>query len=80
MQALEHTHQAVFVDDLLLGGQRLAAAQLLQHVVNRRERGVGMGGLLGLAVGVDLLGQRADALGQRPGRVQVGERERLKAS
>ena len=80
VQALEHAHQAVFVDDLFLGRQRLAAAQLLQHVVNRRERDVGMGGLLGLTVGVDLLRQRADAPGQRPGRVKVGEGEGFKAS
>ena len=60
VQALEHTRQAQGVNRFVLGAQRLAAAQLRQHVVERGQRHLGVRRLSGLAVGVDLLGQAAD--------------------
>ncbi len=49
---------------LLLGRERLVAAQLREHVVEPGERHVLVRRLARLAVRVDLLGERADALGE----------------
>ncbi|MDO9073399.1 MAG: hypothetical protein Q7U73_09040 [Rubrivivax sp.] len=81
VQALQHRHQALGVDQLVLRTQRLGAAQFVQHVVHAGEREFGVRGLLRLAVGVELFGQRADAdaggeVGAEAG-VVVGEGECL---
>ena len=53
----------MLVDRALLRGQRLAAAEFLQHVVQAGEGEIGMGGLLAFAVGVELFPQDADTVG-----------------
>ena len=49
------------MDDFFLGRQRFAALQFFQHVVHAGQRQLGMGGLLALAVGVELFGEGGDA-------------------
>ena len=82
MQAAQHTDQALVVQQLVFGRQCLAAAQLGQHVVQPGEGDGLVRGLAGLAVGVELLGQGADAVAQVGGQAGVvgGERERLEAA
>ena len=79
VQAEHHRGQALLVDGLLFGrGQGLAGAQLLHHVVEVGEREGGVGGLLALAVGVELFGQLPDArllLGR-----DLGEGERVETT
>jgi hypothetical protein len=78
VQLAQHRDQAMLVDHPLLRGQRLAAAQLVQHVVHAGEGDVGVGGLLALAVGVELFG-----LGANAGLLFIigdGEREGLEAT
>ena len=57
--------QALFVDELFLGAQGLAAAQLLQHVVHAGHGQPGVQGLAGLAVGVQFLGELPDGSERR---------------
>jgi hypothetical protein len=64
VQLAQHRHQSLLVDGALLRAQRLARAQLLQHVVHPGQSQAGMRGLLALAVGVQFLGQAANALGR----------------
>jgi hypothetical protein len=61
VELAEHGDEAGFVDGLVLGGQRFAAAQFGQHVVHAGQRQVRVGGLLALAVGVELFGEGGDA-------------------
>ena len=77
MQLAQHRHQALLVERAFLGRQRVAGAQLFEHVVHAGEGQLGVLGLLALAVGVELLGEIADAGGLRGG--GVGEGEFLKA-
>jgi len=58
----EHGDEAWVVDLLFLGGERLAAAELFEHVVNAGERKAGMLRLLPLAVRRVPLAEVADAL------------------
>ena len=69
----QHADQPLLVDRLVLGGQRLAGAQLLQHVVHVGQGQLGMLSLLALAVRVQLLGQGADARLLRVGGGGEGE-------
>ena len=50
-----HGDDALVVDELFLGGERLAAAELFEHVVNAAEREAGMLLLLPLAVRIETL-------------------------
>ena len=65
MDLAEHGDEALVVDLLFLGGERLAAAELFEHVVNAGEREAGMLLLLPLAVRIEPLAERADALLER---------------
>jgi hypothetical protein len=58
----EDGDEALVVDELFLGGERLAAAELFEHVVNAGEREAGMLLLLPLAVRIEPLAEIADAL------------------
>jgi hypothetical protein len=58
----EDGDEALVVDLLFLGGERLAAAELFEHVVNAGEREAGMLLLLPLAVRIETLAEGADAL------------------
>ena len=62
----------------VLGAQGLAAAQLLQHVVHAGHGQPRVQGLAGLAVGVQVLGQLADAVLFRP--VRGRKRKGLEAA
>ena len=57
----EHGHQALLVDDLVLGRERLARAKLFEHVVRAGDGEIRMPGLLALPMGVELFGEGADA-------------------
>jgi hypothetical protein len=61
----QHSDEALVVDLLLLAGERLAAAELFEHVVNASEGEAGMLLLLPLAVGIETLAEIADALLER---------------
>ena len=71
-------HQALLVNDLVLGAQGLAGAQFFEHVVHAGQRQPRMRRLLALAVRVELLGELADAGLLRGG--GVGEGEGLEAA
>ena len=62
VQLLEHRHQALLVDDLVLGRERLARAQLFEHVVHAGDGEIGMRGLLAFAVGVEFFCEGANTL------------------
>ena len=62
MDLAQHGDEALVVDLLFLCGERLAAAELFEHVVNSGEREAGMLLLLPLAVRVESLAECADAL------------------
>ena len=68
----------MFVDRLVLGGQRLAGPQLFQHVIHVGQGQPGMLRLLALAVRVQLLGQGTDA--RRCASVAAGKGNLLKHS
>ena len=74
MDLAEDGDEALVVDLLFLGGERLAAAELFEHVVNPGEREAGMLILLPLAVRIEPLAECADALLER-GFIQRGEWE-----
>ena len=65
MNLLEDGDEALVVDLLFLGGERLAAAELFEHVVNAGERKAWMLLLLPLAVQIESLTEGADALLER---------------
>ena len=65
VQGAQHADQALLMQQLVFGGQRVATAQLGQHVVQAGARDGLERGLAGFAVGVDLLGQTPDLRGQR---------------
>jgi len=77
VQLLEHGDQSPIVNDLVLGRERLARAQLFEDVVHAGDGEIGVRGLLLLAVGVQLLGEVADAC--LPGCRSHWEWELLKA-
>src|SRR5690606_4592303 len=60
---LQDADQALLVDNLVLALDRLARAQLFQHVVHLRERELGMLFLSRLAMGVEFLTEVANDLG-----------------
>jgi len=60
VQLAQHRDQALLVDHPLLRGQRLAAAQLVQHVVHAGKGEIGVRRLLAFAVGVELFGEVAE--------------------
>ena len=62
MDLAEDGDEALVVDLLLHGGERLAAAELFEHVVNAGKREAGMLLLLTLVVGIESLAECADAL------------------
>ena len=62
MDLLEDSDEALVVDELFLGGERLAAAERFEHVVNAGEREAGMLLLLTLAMRIETLAEYADAL------------------
>ncbi len=59
VQALQHPDEAVRVQRLVLRGERLAGAQLREHVVEASQRDGRMRRLPCLAMGVDLFGERS---------------------
>jgi hypothetical protein len=75
----QHGDEALVVDLLFLGGERLAAAELFEHVVHAGEREAGMLLLLPLAVRVETLAEVADALFER-GFFECGEWEGFEAA
>lgn len=78
VQGLQDADQTLFVDGFVFGGQGLAAADFVQHVVNAAQSQCRVLDLLAFAVGVELFGEVAEAvlLLGRGGR----EWERFKAS
>ena len=61
VQLTQDGDEAGFVDGFVPGGQGFAAAQFGEDVVHAGQRQLGVGGLLALAVGVELFGQGGDA-------------------
>ena len=62
MDLAQHGDEALVVDELFLGGERLAAAELFEHVVNAGECEAGMLLLLPLAVRIEPLAEGAGCL------------------
>lgn len=65
MELLEDADEALLVDELLLRGEGIAAAQFGEHVIHARERQLRVQCLPGLAVRVQLLAEGTNAHGQR---------------
>ena len=60
MELAQDRDQALFVDELFLGAQGLATAQLFQHVVHAGYGQPGVQGLAGVAVGFQVRRESAD--------------------
>lgn len=79
MELSEDGDEAVFVGELFLGVERGAGAEFFEDVVAIGQRQLRVLGLLAFAVGVEALGEVADARLLRFGRGGEWEREEGRA-